>query len=73
MKTKLPHRLLALMLSALLLISALGAAALAEGTEVPSPGVGGEDCTHPEELREVRRMDPLYGRAPGDREQDRAA
>ena len=51
MKTSLKQRLLALLMSALLLVSFCGAAALAEA-EIPSPGVGDEDCTHPEELRE---------------------
>ena len=50
MKTSLKQRLLALLMSALLLVSFCGAAALAEA-EIPSPGVGDEDCTHPEELQ----------------------
>lgn len=61
MKTSLKQRLLALLMSALLLVSFCGAAALAEA-ENPSPGVGDEDCTHPEELREeaVKVVDYLY-------------
>ena len=61
MKTSLKQRLLALLMSALLLVSFCGAAALAEA-EIPSPGVGDEDCTHPEELREeaVKVVDYLY-------------
>ena len=67
MKTSLKQRLLALLMSALLLVSFCGAAALAEA-EIPSPGVGGEDCTHPEELREeaVKVVDYLYKPIEGD-------
>lgn len=67
MKTSLKQRLLALLMSALLLVSFCGAAALAEA-EIPSPGVGDEDCTHPEELREeaVKVVDYLYKPIEGD-------
>lgn len=67
MKTSLKQRLLALLMSALLLVSFCGAAALAE-TENPSPGVGDEDCTHPEELREeaVKVVEYRYKPIEGD-------
>lgn len=66
MKTSLKQRLLALLMSALLLVSFCGAAALAEA-ENPSPGVGDETCTHPEELREEAvEVDYLYKPIEGD-------
>ena len=70
MKTSLKQRLLALLMSALLLVSFCGAAALAEA-EIPSPGVGDEDCTHPEELREeaVKVVGYLYKPIEGDASQ----